>query len=439
MAKKTSAIIGVTFAFRSGKASDALRAWVFKNDKIHHISAKIHPTLKKINKLLKEKRLREGAAEKDADFVTLKQKLEHELRCEHGLAIYKAIEKIDMKTKEFDFETSLDKFEIWKKRTSVSYTYRRTMEFFWFPFLLKDLKIIHPSELAEYQDEIMAHVLAHKKPNGEPISHESYNSYFKAINQYVAFCVAKKFMGESSAFKVWWYPTLEERKRQQFKRKRSSKTYSVNDLVKIKEKIDKTFNNPKNPRPEKLLEAYAMFFGVCTGLRQGNILGLKGEDLFPDHKIPHFRVSDNIVSGYSRGEQGAMVFENSTKTTFQEDEDEDILLPMIQPNKEIVVEVARYLKKNIGLKDRICGELTPGGFYRKWKRIASECQFQFLNPHNWKHSYATNGADNLEAWYNGNPRLLQLCCLHSSFKMTEKYIKKRFPKSLEQFAPKTDD
>lgn len=200
-------------------------------------------------------------------------------------------------------------------------------------------------------------------------------------------------------------------------------------MIEIKKKIDKTFHN----NSKKKLRAYGFFFGVITGLRQGNVLGLKAEDLFPESEIPHYRVSDNVVSGYSRGQKGFIVFEDSTKTTTQEDE--EIMLPLLQPSVEIAVEVAKFLKANYKPKDRICPG-TPGGFYRTWKRITEECGFKFVNPHNWKHSYATNGAEHLEEWYHGRADLLQMCCLHENLSMTEKYIKKRYPKKLQAWAPK---
>ncbi|MBC7490552.1 MAG: hypothetical protein H7240_11865 [Glaciimonas sp.] len=54
--------------------------------------------------------------------------------------------------------------------------------------------------------------------------------------------------------------------------------------------------------PSKKLKAYGFLIGVMTGLCQGNVLGLKAEDLFPDSEIPHYRVLDNVVSG--RASQG---------------------------------------------------------------------------------------------------------------------------------------
>ncbi len=429
MSKKTSAIVGVNFKFRPGKKFDAFRAWVFKDGRYVAVSAKVHPTLKRLNKFLSDNGLRGPQAEKFPEFIELRQRLEHELRSEFGLATYKAIAKLDMQTKNFDFEKSLDDFQVWKSDTSVSYSYRRTMEHFWLPFFLKVKHCIHPSEFIEHQEDAKLYVRAHKSTDGKPISFHSYNGFFKVLNQYMKFCLAKRLIGPGSTFGLWVVATKEEMKRGMLKRKRSTDTYDLNDLIEIKKRIDATYADA----PEKKKKAYGFLMGIYTGLRQANILGLKAEDLFPENEIPHFRVSDSIVSGYSRGLKGSVTFINATKTTTQEDE--EIVLPLLQPSVEIASEVATFLKANYEPKDRIC-PATPGTFYRAWERICDECDIKFLNPHNWKHSYATIGTDNLEAWYRGNPRLLQLCCLHTSYSMTERYIKKRFPKSLTAWAKK---
>lgn len=430
MGKKTSAIIGVNFQFRPGKENDSLRAWIFAKGKFSSISAKVHPTLKTINTYLRDKKLRESHAEKDRDFVMMRQRLEHELCSEFGLATYKAIERLDMKTKDFDFEDSLEKFFVYKSNTSQPVTYRNCVRDFWLPFFLINKKCIHPSEFINYKAEAVLFVRSYKiKNSGESLSFHSYNNFSKALNQYIKFLHETSVINSTSVFSIWIQPTKEEIKRGKLRRKRSSDTYDISDLIEIKKRIDKTYATCNT----KKLEAYGYYLGLITGLRQGNVLGLKAEDLFPDSEVPHFRVTDNIVSGYSRGEKGSIIFENATKTTTQEDG--EIVLPFIQPSLDVAIEVARFLKNSYQPKERVCPG-SPGGFYRVWKRIAKECGFKFLNPHNWKHSYATNGGEHLDEWYQGRPDLLQMCCLHESLTMTEKYIKKRFSKRLAAWAPK---
>lgn len=237
-------------------------------------------------------------------------------------------------------------------------------------FFLGKKYCIHPSEFINYRQEAILHIRAAKTKHGnQPLSFHSYNGFSKALNQYMKFLNETNVIGSSSLFSIWILTTNEEKKRGKLKRKRSTDTYDLKEVTEIKKKIDKACENS----PKKKLQAYGYFFGVITGLWQGNVLGLKGEDLFPDSEIPQFRVSDNVVSGYSRGEKGSIVFVIATKTKTQEDE--EIFLPLIQPSLEIAVEVARYLKTNYKPKDRVCPS-SPGGFYRTWKRIAKECGFK---------------------------------------------------------------
>jgi len=353
------------------------------------------------------------------------------LALEHRLSAYKALERVSLKTKQFDFDASIDEFYKYKDNTSQPVTYHDGMRDFWLPFFLKEKGCTHPSEFIQYRQAAIQHVRSKLcQRDGKPISFHSYNNFSKILNQYVQFLNETNAIGSQSVFKIWITATKEEIKRGKLKRKRSTRTYDLQELIEIKKKIDRTY--AKNPK--RLTKAYGYYFGVITGQRQGNVLGFKAEDLFPEATIPHFRVSDNIVSGYSRGQRGYIIFENATKTTTQEDD--EILLPLIQPSRGIAVEVARHLKNSYKPKERICLG-TPHTFYRTWKRIAKDCGFTFLNPHNWKHTYATIGGEHLEEWYNGRADLLQMCCLHESLSMTEKYIKKRYTKRLQAWTPKT--
>lgn len=427
MAKGKTAVQGIYCEFRRAKGYDALRVWVRPpNEDQIAISAKVHPTLKEICKHLKTNGLTQSTAQEDRDFQILWHRLQQELQSQHGLKAYKAMERIDLQTKEFSFGDSLDDFEKYKCNTAVSHAYRSTVENFWLPFFLK-LGCSHPSQFKEFRVTAETHVRTAMTVHDEPYSFHSYGGLCKALNQYLKFLERHKFINSDDLFTIWIVATLEEKKRGKLKRKRSTSTYELKEVIGIKKSIDETYAN----NFEEKLIAYGIYLGLCTGLRQGNLLGLKSKDLFPDQKIPHFRVSDNIVRGWSRGLKGCITFEDATKTTSQEDG--EILLPFLQPSEEIVCDVARFLKKHYRPDERIL-PLSPNSVYRKWQRIADECGFRFLNPHNWKHSYATIGGERLQDWYKGDPRLLQLCCLHSSFSQTEKYIKKKYAKSLQAWA-----
>ena len=427
MAKGSTSVKGIYFEFRSAKQYDALRVWVRPNkgEQIA-ISAKIHPTLKEINRHLEASGLRQHQTDADLLFQTLWQRLQQELRTEYSLQFYRAMVRVDLQSKEFNFEKSLEEFREYKNNTSVSHSYYSTMKQFWLPFFIGK-GCLHPCDFKCFRSQAETHVRTADTVHGEKYSHYSYGGLCKALNQYMKFLEKYKYINANDLFTIWVVTTLEEKKRGKLKRKRSTDTYDLKETIQIKNLIDKTYANDPN---EKAI-AYGLFFGICTGLRQGNLLGLKAQDLFPETAVPHFRVSDNIVKGWSRGQKGSITFENSTKTTSEEDG--EILLPLLQPTTEIACEVARYLKAFYKPNDRIL-PLSPDQVYRRWQSIAKRCGFKFLNPHNWKHSYATNGGQLLQSLYKGDPRLLQLCCLHTSFKMTEKYIKKKYAKSLLAWA-----
>lgn len=136
------------------------------------------------------------------------------------------------------------------------------------------------------------------------------------------------------------------------------------------------------------------------------------------------------MKAWSRGQKGVLTFENASKmSAFEEG---SIQIPLIQPSKSVVVEVATYLKNNLSAEQRLI-EAHPDSISRIWKTICQECGFKYLSPLQWRHSYATIGALHLHDWYRGNAYLLQQCCLHSSIKMTEKYINQKGTELLKAF------
>ncbi|MEN0059793.1 MAG: hypothetical protein AAGB31_13215, partial [Bdellovibrio sp.] len=76
----------------------------------------------------------------------------------------------------------------------------------------------------------------------------------------------------------------------------------------------------------------------------------------------------------------------------------------------------------------------PGQIAKTWKRIAKECNFKYLTPLDWRHSYATIGAIHLEKMYKGNPAFLQRCCLHEDYRTTQGYIRTHAPEFLDVFS-----
>ncbi len=124
--------------------------------------------------------------------------------------------------------------------------------------------------------------------------------------------------------------------------------------------------------------------------------------------------------------------ENCTKTAYLGDNSKPTLIPLIQPSKEILVEVAQYLKNNLDPKQRLL-KCAPDSVAKFWKNIAKECGFKYLSPHQWKHSYATIGALHFHDWYRGNIYNLQVCCQHEDIRMTMKYVNQKSDEFLKGF------
>jgi len=430
MAKGQTNIQGIYPMWRKGKKFDAFRIAVRKpNEEQVQISAKIQPTLRQINGFLRAKEYNQKNAEQDNDFQALMHRLFQELKLEYGLQIYRGQEALDLKRKSFDFERSIDEFASYKKeKHSNSHSVKQWLIKFWMPFFF-DKGCQHPKDFINWQAEAETHIQSAVTRHGKKYSFNSYATLAGPLNTYMKYLLAKRYIGQEDLFTIDVKMTLEQRKQSGRRGKgvqavRSNDVYSEQELLEIKEQIDSAYKDSI----EMKTRAYAMYFGIATGLRRGNLLGLTADCLHPDDKIPHFDVMDNIVSGWSRGEKGKIVFENATKTTTGE----SIKLPFIQPSKELLIEVARFLKENLKPGQRLL-DCSPDTVSKWWRRICKKCGFKFVHPHGWKHGYATIGALHLQDWYKGNPYFLQMCCLHSSFRTTEKYIRKVSNQFLKAF------
>ncbi|MEK7070654.1 MAG: hypothetical protein AAB966_02505 [Patescibacteria group bacterium] len=425
MGKGNTNVVGLNFQWRQGNSSDALRAFVFSDSKYIGISAKLHPTLIQINAHLKLHGLRKNQALSDNHFQILFQRLQHELRSEYGLRTYRSMENLETKTKQFDFGQSVEEFFKFKHDVSCANSYKSWVLKFWLPFFLNK-GCEHPKDFKQWQRQAVTHIKSAKNKHGEDYSHHTYGSLTKSLNEYIRFLKEYDYIGEDDVFRLKAKITLEQKKRGKFANKRSADTYTENDLFQIKERIEAIYQN----NPKMKLRAYALFFGVCTGLRRGNLLGLRAKHLFPESNVPHFQLADNIVNGWSRGQKGPIVFENSSKmSAFEEG---SICIPLIQPDTALLSDVATFLKANLPAESRLI-DAHPDVVGKWWRQISKECGFKFLSPLQWRHSYATIGALHLADWYRNNTYLLQQCCLHSSIKMTEKYVNQKSSQLLKAF------
>lgn len=418
-------ISGLTFSWRHGKNHDALRVFLYQNKEYISISSKIHPTLNQINKFLETNHLRKDQALENPQFQALFQRIQHELKSEYGLKLYNAIENLNYISNKFDFKNSIEEFFIYKSDVACAQSYKVWIQKFWLPFFISK-GCEHPIEFLRWKQQAITHVKTAKNKFDKKYSHHTYGSMTKSLNEYLRFLKVYEYISEEHFFTIYVKLTLEQQKRGHHANKRSADTYTEDDLFDIKNKIDHIYAD----NPKMKLRAYALYLGICTGLRRGNFLGLKAKHLFPDAKVPFFQLADNIVKAWSRGQKGVLTFENASKmSAFREG---SIQIPLIQPSKSVIIEVASYLKSNLSPEQRLI-EAHPDSINRIWEKICKECDLKYLSPLQWRHSYATIGALHLHDWYKGNAYLLQQCCLHSSIKMTEKYINQKGVELLKAF------
>ncbi|OQW53858.1 MAG: hypothetical protein A4S09_06475 [Proteobacteria bacterium SG_bin7] len=426
MAKSQTHIEGIYSIWRPGQESDSFRVAVkAPNQAQFVISSKTQPLLAQVNQYVKTQKLRREQAENDLHFTVLRDNLYQELKSRYGLKSYRIKEMLDLKGKKFNFEKSLQDFSDYKAMHSVGRAYSSILKKFWFSFFIEKMGCEHPREFITFKIQARTHVRTAKNKFDRPYSPNTYITLTKPLNEYMRFCHDIGHIKKDELFELNAELTLEEKKRRKLNPVRSTKTYTTNQMTQMKSKIDIHYAG----NPEWKLKSYAMLFGIYTGLRRGNLLGLYAENLHPEASPPHFQVKDNVVSGWSRGQKGTIVLEDATKTSH----DENVKIPFIQPSKETITEVAHFLKKNLTPKQRLLS-CNPDTVAKWWRKICNEVKIPYVHPHGWRHSYATLGAIHVNDWYKGNPYLLQKCCMHASFRTTEKYIQGTSDELLKIFA-----
>lgn len=167
---------------------------------------------------------------------------------------------------------------------------------------------------------------------------------------------------------------------------------------------------------------------MITGIRRANHLGIKVKDLKFDAEVPHFEVNTAIYKGWNFRIKGVQELQSATKTTLGE----EIKIPLLAPDRETAIEVCKFLKEHLDDEDRIV-DCYPDTVRIWWKRVSQDCRFKYLSPHVWRHSFATYASLRMNDWFNGNQRLLQKACIHSSFRTTEKYINDKADQFLLEF------
>jgi integrase len=421
--KNKTGVRGLTERWRRHKNHDSYQVGITTVRPQKWISPKDHATAKQIGQYLRASKLKEKDAVKDNHFQTLRHRLIQEVSQEHSLVAYRIKERLELQTKQFNFDDSLEQFVSFKSDTSVSMKHRSTLVNVWLPFY-REKGCLHPRDFIMWRKQAQQHIKVVKKQDGdERYSIHSWSSLTNAHNEYLKFLLENGDITDTEFFAVYAKITPEMKKRGLTKQSRKQETYTETEVLNIKEKIDATYADNLKMK----LRAYAIYIGVCSGIRRGNLLGLLVDDLQPDAEIPHLCTRDNIVAGWSRGEKGDIVLENSSKTIVGV-----VKLPFLLPTPDILVEVARFLKAHIKPGERLLN-CSTGTVDDWWAAIAKECGFKFLTPHDWKHSYATIGALHLHDWYMGNPYYLQMCCMHQKYETTLKYINQRSDNLLKAF------
>lgn len=429
-----SRIKGLQFYWREGVHFDALRAQVYDRQtrRTIWISSKTNELIKQINDYLRHKKLHKSNAISDAHFVALKERFAEEMKLKHGLTSYLAKKRVELKTKEFDFDVFLNLFFKQKSQTTaVANSYLGWLKFFWMPLLREKYGCEHPSQFINFEGFIEDDIRQAKTRQGKPYSPHTYSGLTSAFNEFMKFLKKKKVINQEAFFLVYVETdTLEQEKRGKTVSNRGKEYYKSDEIYEIKKKIDHTFPTEGDLSGHTLkenkkwkLRAYAILLGCCMGLRRGNIIGLKAEDLHPENQVPYLITSDNIVVGHSRAEKGALKLENSTKTFKGRVE-----LPFIQPDVDTLVELANYIKSEVkkgyiltgGSKT---GTIFPDSFNAFWRKISERAKFRYVHPHGFKHGYASRGAVKLGDWYNNSVYFLHRCCMHSKFETTQNYIK----------------
>jgi len=106
---------------------------------------------------------------------------------------------------------------------------------------------------------------------------------------------------------------------------------------------------------------------------------------------------------------------------------------MIQPSLLVITEIARFIKANSDSAARLYSAKKPDRIADDWKIVAKECNFRWLTPMDWRHSYATIGAIHLAKLYKSNPMLLSYCCIHKDYRTTQEYIEENAPEFIDAF------
>jgi integrase len=374
------------------------------------------PEYKTLRTYAKEKFLNKEAQEKDKRFNQYFSACLRAIARQYGLE-ETAKNQIALSRTKFDFTQMIDDFMKFKRVKSKG-NYKSALVNFWMPLIINKIKIEDPNQWKSHAEEFVSHLFEYRKSDGEPLSPHSYTTYCTPIDEFIKFLNMKNIIENNNKFSVYSFLGFGDTSKSDFTRKRGEDYYSFQDYMYIKSQIDDLYRDI----PEKKLLGYVYLLTLSTGIRRGNILGLKHESFKLDHEVPHIELEDNILDGNAYGETGVMVEKKSTKTT----KNQRMLVPLRQPSPEVALEVAAFIRDNTYPYKYIL-HVHPTTFTKAWREMSRELGVRYIHVHGMRHSVATNGALALTTLYKGDVNLLRNQMTHANFRTTEKYLRKVNP------------
>jgi integrase len=331
-----------------------------------------------------------------------------------------AKEALALNRVKFDYITAVDEFLKFKRVKSKG-NYQSALLNFWMPLVINKLKIDNPNHWHAHAEEFVAHMFSYRKSDGEPLSTHSYTTYCTPLDEFIKYLNMKGVIANNNVFSVYKFLGFGDTSNMKESRKRGDDYYRFDDYKLIKSRIDELYHDD----PSKKLLGYVYLLTLSTGIRRGNVLGLKRESFKLEHEIPHIELEDNVLDGNAYGKGGVIVEKKATKTT----KNQRVLVPLIQPSPEIAIDVARYVRDNTPSGNYILN-MHPTTFTKGWRSMCRELGVRYIHIHGMRHSVATNAVLNMSELYAGRVDLIKHQLSHANFRTTEKYLRTVNPEEI---------
>lgn len=197
MGKNKTGIRGLTERWRTRKNYDVYQVGITTVRPTKWISPKDHATAKHLDLLIKSRKLREKTAASDNDFQTLRHRLLQELAHENALRSYKIQERLNLKTKQFNFQNSIKQLVDFKMDTSVSCKHESILLTFWLPFF-QSKGCEHPRDFKNWRKQAIMHIRTAKKiDSDEKYSVNTWTTLASSFNEYMKFLIFRMVVVET--------------------------------------------------------------------------------------------------------------------------------------------------------------------------------------------------------------------------------------------------